>query len=323
MNLVMKRCKILLCLLLSLSLVLSNFSVLAANDQSTAKKLFMWEVTPKDDTSGKNIIYILGSVSLPDSVSYPLNKQIDAAYNSCEKLIVESDADLLTNTDIQKYLTKYGMLPKNYTLSKQLTPAIYKKVDSFLKKKSNNKYGIESFIKYKPWVIDLLLQNMVLKETLKKSQEPMDASFIAKAKTDKKPVLEMETPEQQYKALASQSYYVQIQMLSNNIDASSTVAKKVQGMYDAWATGNTDTMKKLIFDDNKKDIYESYYKVMYYDRSIKMADCLDKYLKEGGKYFAVVSAGIITGETNIIKLLTDKGYTVKQLEQEQDNTTSK
>lgn len=319
----MIKCKMLLCLLLSLSLMFSNFSVSAAKDQGTAKKLFMWEVTPKDDTSGKNIIYILGSVSLPDSASYPLNKQIDAAYNACEKLIVESDADMLTNTDIQKYLIKYGMLPKNYTLSKQLTPAIYKKVDSFVKKKSNNKYGIESFIKYKPWVVDLLLQNMVLKETLKKSQESMDATYIAKAKTDKKPVLEMETPEQQYKALASQSYYVQIQMLSNNIDASSNVAKKVQSRYDAWASGNTDAMKKLIFEDSKKDIYENYYKVMYYDRSIKFADCLDKYLKDGGKYFAVVSAGIVSGEINIIKLLTDKGYTVKQLEQEQDKNIKK
>ncbi len=319
----MKKCKMLLCLLLSISLLTSVLQAFAAENKDTPKKLFMWEVTPKNDASGKNIVYILGSVSLPDTASYPLNKQIDAAYNSCEKLIVESDTDKLTNNDIQKYLTKYGMLPKNYPLNKMLTEDIYKKVDSFIKKKSNNKYSLPSFIKYKPWVVDLLLQNMVIKETLKKSQISMDSNYIAKAKKDKKPILEMETPEEQYKALASQSYYVQKQMLINNISDSTNVAKRIQNMYDAWSVGDTDSMKKLIFDDSKMDIYNNFNKVMYYDRSLKMADCMDKYLKEGGKYFAVVSAGITTGETNIIKLLIDKGYTVKQLEQQSDNNISK
>ena len=319
----MKKCKMLLCILLSISLLTSVFQVFAAENQDTPKKLFMWEITPKNDTTGKNIVYILGSVSLPDTASYPLNKQIDAAYNSCEKLIVESDTDKLTNNDIQKYLTKYGMLPKNYPLSKMLTTDIYKIVDSFIKKKSNNKYSLSSFIKYKPWVVDLLLQNMVIKETLKKSQTSMDSNYISKAKKDKKPILEMETPEEQYKALASQSYYVQKQMLINNISAAPTVAKRIQNMYDAWSIGDIDSMKGLIFDESKMELYKDYYKVMYYDRSVKMADCMDKYLKEGGKYFAVVSAAIITGETNIIKLLSDKGYTVKQLEQESAKNISK
>jgi uncharacterized protein YbaP (TraB family) len=51
---------------------------------------------------------------------------------------------------------------------------------------------------------------------------------------------------------------------------------------------------------------------MFDDRNLNMADKAEEYLKTGKTTFYIVGAGHMVGETGIIKLLRDRGYTVVQ-----------
>ena len=59
-------------------------------------------------------------------------------------------------------------------------------------------------------------------------------------------------------------------------------------------------------------MYREYEKIMFDDRNLNMADKAEEYLKTGKTTFYIVGAGHMVGETGIIKLLRDRGYTVVQ-----------
>ena len=109
---------------------------------------------------------------------------------------------------------------------------------------------------------------------------------------------------------------LQIELIKEALDDPDETVEMVDKLVDAWQTGNTKAMDKLM---NKKlrerPELQGFYKALFTDRNIKMTDKIEGFLQsnDGKTYFVIIGSGHYVGKEGIIKLLKKKGHKAKQL----------
>src|SRR5436189_454294 len=97
------------------------FSVPAA--QPVGKGLHsLWKVQGQ-----QNSVYLLGSVHVLKKSDYPLAAPIEAAFSNASVVAFETDIAALDDPAIAMKLLSKSQLPEGETLSKLLSPEVYKK----------------------------------------------------------------------------------------------------------------------------------------------------------------------------------------------------
>ncbi len=262
----------------------------------------MWKVTSQNDPSERNITYLLGSLSITDKSIFPLNAQIENSYNECSKIIVETDMTKTTQDQTVTALLKYGMLSKT-TIDKVLTKEQYTKADNLIKKYTQNKKSLSAYNNFMPWVIESLISNLVFSNSQNFLQNPVPSYFLNKAKKDGKSIVELESADSQLIRLSSMSYSLQGTILENTLTIAQKEPQTVKNATSLWKDGDIEGLSKIY----------SFDKASQTTLTQKTYECVTKYLKSGGKYFAVADISRLTGKNGVINMLKEKGYKVEQL----------
>lgn len=297
------------------SLILSTVTVSAQQSGSSASsnKMYMWKVTPKDDSTGNNIIYLLGVVSVSAKDIYPLNAKIESAYSQCDKLVVDLKISDTLNRQAVASLLKFGLLEQT-SIEKVISADSYKKADELIKKYTSNKKSLSDYKTFKPWVIESLILNMVTNSYTKYEQNGMSSYFIGKAQKDRKKILKLETLTLQYRLMGTQSYFIQTAKLENTLNNIESYPGTVDKLYTAWKDGDTAGMEELLLPDfGDNTVLSDSYNKMLSDRNKQTAGGIKKFFKTGGKYFVVVDASLMTGNNNLLDLLLGAKYNVEQM----------
>ncbi len=92
----------------------------------------------------------------------------------------------------------------------------------------------------------------------------------------------------------------------------------MEELLEAWNVGDAKRLDGLI----RKTVRENpklrpVMKALFDDRNAKMFEKIEKYLNADKTFFVVVGAGHVVGRTGIVRLLRDKGLTVKQIRKRQ------
>ena len=106
--------------------LISLWTVASTHAQQTTKKNFLWSLKTDRAT-----MYLLGSVHLLTSDSYPLDNNIEAAYRASKKVVFETDISGMNTLAVQEKLMALGMYPEGQTLQRNISPETY----SILEKK--------------------------------------------------------------------------------------------------------------------------------------------------------------------------------------------
>ncbi len=276
----------------------------ASTDALPAENSYIsiWKVTNQNDTSERNITYLVGSLSITDKSIFPLNAQLEKVYNECSKIIVETDMTKTTQDQTVSALLKYGLLSKT-TIDKVLTKEQYVKADNLIKKYTQNKKSLAAYKNFMPWVIENLISNLAISNSQIFLQDPVPSYFIAKAKKDGKSIVEVESPDLQLSRLSSMSYPLQGSQLENTIKVIEEEPETVKNATALWKEGNIEGLNELY----------SFDKASQTTVAQKTYECITKYLKAGGKYFAIADISMLTRKSSIINMLKEKGYKVEQL----------
>ncbi len=297
----MKRLIPFISLILIICLTLaSSASIEAVPDENN--HISMWKVTSQNDPSERNITYLLGSLSITDKSIFPINAQIEKSYNECSKIIVETDMTKTTQDQTVTALLKYGMLSKT-TIDKVLTKEQYTKADNLIKKYTQNKKSLSAYNNFMPWVIESLISNLVFSNSQNFLQNPVPSYFINKAKKDGKSIVELESADSQLIRLSSMSYSLQGTILENTITIAQKEPQTVKNATSLWKDGDIEGLSEIY----------SFDKASQTTLTQKTYECVTKYLKSGGKYFAVADISRLTGKNGVINMLKEKGYKVEQL----------
>jgi uncharacterized protein YbaP (TraB family) len=304
-SMTLKRLKpVLIPLILALTLTVA-FGVQAA--KTAGGKHFIWSVE-----TGKNTIYLLGSIHVLKRDSYPLAQAIEEAYGCCKKVVFETDLDGMKDAASQSKMLSMGLYPEGETLSQSISQDTIDLIEK-------RGLPIIAFERFKPWFVAL---SVTVMEFQKLGLDPtlgLDQHFYNRAKKDGRALDFLETNEFQLNIMAEMDNDQQEAFLRETLKELEVIEEMAElevieemadDMLEAWKYGDSDKLYSIIkigFDEHP-DIYDRF----FLQRNRNWAEKLQEMSKDGEDMLVIVGAGHLVGEGSLIELLKKKGYKVKQ-----------
>ncbi|MGI9286789.1 MAG: TraB/GumN family protein [Pseudomonadales bacterium] len=259
-------------------------------------------------------VYLFGSVHLMKKNMYPLHSAIIERFEGADNLVVEINTDAIPAQQLQEEFTRRGTLPAGSSLSERLSPTTLSQVKQVLAARG---YGIQAFQHMQPWFFE---QTFVAQEMLVYGYDPgagIDSYLIKLAKESGKPVLELETLEQQLDMLSTASATEQDLSMRHTFEllAEESVQSDLNRLVVDWLRGDVDRMYRYM-SEPVKDFPElnTYITRLLDDRNAQMAKKIRRWLRGKGSYFVVVGAGHLGGPKGLVKLLEKKGFKIEQIQ---------
>ena len=275
----------------------------AAAEPAAAGPL-LWKVTSPTSTT-----FLFGSIHFATEEIYPLPDKIEAAFDAAEHLVVE----LNVGPEKQAELAQMMMASGSYVTEESLTDHVSDEIEGQL-----NRYltaiGVpaEAFNKFKPWLVALTISVMELQKLGLDPSLGIDQHFLGKARGSK-PILELETAEEQLAVFDSLSETMQQLMLKKTLLEIDRIGVEMRQMVDAWSRGDAAAMQELMFRSLKEaPELKPFFDKMFTERNIKMTDKITGFLGSDSTYFVVVGAGHLVGDDGIVALLKGKEYSVER-----------
>lgn len=294
-------------------------------------KGFVWKAQHNGNT-----MYLLGSIHIANSAIHPFDQQLVDAFHQSDALVME--LDMLKTMQNQAELAAAYINPEGTTLEAQLGTSLYGDVKAFF-----TEIGVDftPFSNYKPWALNLVVQQ--LRESYNQTQSANNASgdqasveednaILTKYGIDlwlntraylmAKPVLELESMQDQINALDTMDMKMQIEQLRMSITELDTTipSKKTAAMLSIedyltrWQAGDKQGFLAAYNQDVAPVEDTAFGQAMFAQRDARMADKLIAMLNQdgGNSYFVVVGAGHCFSKTNIITRLKAAGITVSE-----------
>ena len=291
----------LLCLFL-IPAILVN-SALAQQPEDQAKKNFLWSVK-----SGTNTVYLLGSLHVLGKDSYPLGDAYEKAFEDSDIVVFEVDPGELEKPETVQMVLQKAALEKGKTLKETISPETYELASKELKELG---VDINMFTLTKPWFLAVTATILKLSKMGFEPEYGVDRYFYGKAKKGGKEVKGLETAEYQIDLIASLGQESQDEVLLHTLKDLDVIEVELGSLVSSWQSGNAGEFQELIL--RSYGSYPNVYQKLIVDRNNNWLSEIEGYLRGDQNYLVVVGAGHLVGNEGLVKLLTDKGYTVEQM----------
>ncbi len=273
---------------------------------SLEAKSLLYEVSSENGT-----VYILGSIHLAKPELYPLDSEIIKAYEKSQVLVVEVDPSSKESvSSMQNTMTRSGLYPRGKSLRSELSAQTYMNLKEYTKKTG---IPLESLEQMRPWVVMLQLSVTEMIRLGYSTELGIDKHFLDKARSDAKPVLELETAEEQMALLSKDDKAFQDKLLLYTLESMHELEPMLDEMFQGWREGDSEVFNKIMnmpieTDPGLKEVYSD----LITKRNYTMTDKIVQFLKTKKDYFVVVGSGHVIGEEGIVDLLERRGFRVIQ-----------
>ena len=256
----------------------------------------MW-VVKDDDTT----IYMFGTFHMLDGKRDWFNDEVKTAFDASSELVLE--VKLPENpAELQPLIMKYAIDTSGKTLSQKLSPELKKKLDAELVPLGLPPQAIELL---EPWFLSMTLAQVGAQKLGLKPEFGPETILSRAAKEKGKALGELETAEFQIATLDGVPEQEQILGVSQTVDRMSKIGETFGPMIDAWATGDTEKLAKMMDEGMEKT--PALHKALFVDRNAKWADWVGQRLQKPGTVFMAVGAGHLAGPDSVQAYLAKKG----------------
>ena len=267
-----------------------------------------------------NVVWLFGSIHVGRDDFYPLPSYVMDAYNGSDALAVEFDI-IAFEKDIQAQMDALSALvyKDGSKISMHIDKETYDAAVSILKENKSYNSNLDYYI---PAMWSSFVDQCSYEKLDVDTDNGIDKHLLKLAKKEDKKILNVESPELQYGMLADYSEELQIYMLESSVESYNNFEedrKMLDQMIDAWASGDEESLVKLLNEEEEfeseeeEKLYEEYNNAMIVERNRYMAAYAEKMLKSGKEVFICVGSAHILGEGAVADLLKDKGYTVERV----------
>lgn len=301
----MKRCLTLLAALLAIGFAHSAFAdeapapattVLAPMEAHPA----LWTVHGKKGTA-----YLFGSVHvLPQQIDWH-TKQIDAAIAKADVFVFELPVDEDLQAHIQNYVKTRGTLPPDKHLRDMLSP---KAREAFDREIAKLPLPASAFDHMRPWLADVTIDVMDIQNQHYSQQAGIEAQLKKEIAPRNKPIIGLETVDQQLALLVPDDPKVELQNFESDLESAKEDNDKVGPLLDAWMQGDVRRLAHLTAAD--MDGYPQLRKVLIEDRNHAWVTKITALLDENKTYFIAVGAAHLVGPRGVPALLRKQGLKV-------------
>lgn len=315
----MKRTQNLLPLLIAILSLISATSPIFADAPVTtrsattptttqATRAFLWHITTAD---GKPAGSLVGSVHLATDDFYPLPDVFYSSFDAADQLVVEIDITKVDPAEMQQMVLKAGM----YTPPDGLSKHVSKETTAALK--AYGKIPAAASEQMKPWLLATLITVQEIQALGFDPNLGIDQHFLKRAVEADKKVVELESAQAQFNLLSGFDDAMQEKFLAGALADMKDLKPTMEKVALAWTTGDAEMIEKELLEKSIERTPElkPVMAKLFDDRNVAMAEKIDAMIKEGDgakQPFVVVGAGHLVGEKGLVKLLSEKGYTLEQ-----------
>jgi uncharacterized protein YbaP (TraB family) len=279
----------------------------ARNDSGAAEsgRHLMWTATGARGTA-----YMVGSLHFGKPEMFPLPAVMTRAYEDSQALVVETDLTALDPAQMARIVAAKAMYSDATKLSLVLAPESWKELNRVMGTFGASAQSLE---RQKPWFVSVTLTSLALRRFGFDEELGIDNHFM-KLAYRKKPILELETFQQQLDFLDGFSAAEQEEMLKETFQDIDKGRAFLADTLQAWQAGDARKIDELLNEDFRisSATDRHMYQVLIADRNAAMADKLDRLLQRGGRYFVVLGAAHFVGKDGIVELLKARSYQVRQ-----------
>lgn len=273
--------------------------------QTAAAKAFLWKASSATAT-----VYMLGSIHMGVPSMYPLPRAVEAAYDKSDYLVLEVNIGEVDQSEVQQLMLQSGLYPGTETLADHVDKQLYDQLTDFMARQG---LPAELFVKMKPGMLAINLSVLHMQQLGYSPDLGVDRHFMLKANQQNKPILELESMQQQIDLLLG--FSDDALLLKQTLSQLVSMKEVSAGMVKSWETGDARGLNKLVIEDPlaENPEFQPLMKKLIFDRNVAMAGKIQGYLSSGKTYFVIVGAGHLVGDKGIISLLRDKGFRIEQL----------
>jgi len=264
---------------------------------------FLWQIeTPT------NTVYLLGSVHFLNEDSYPLPTALEDAFQEAENLVLEADVGPGNEADIAVLLLDKALPEPGEALTEVLNSDSYA-----LAAQQAEELGlfIQTFEQFEPWFLAISLTSLQLISLDFSPEYGIDQYFYRQARAVEKPILFLETVEQQFDLFEQLSIEEQRLFTEQTLAEMGLIEESFNEIVAAWETGDRDRMADILLVSFAE--YPEMQRIFLSDRNRDWADQILPWLEADEDYLIVVGALHLVGPDNVLELLAAEGYEAEQL----------
>lgn len=261
----------------------------------------LWVIRDADST-----LYLFGTVHILRPTTAWGSAKVDAAFDSADDIWFE-----IANIDDQSaaapLVQQFG-ISMDRPLSSLLSAEELSGLDAAARSIGASAAQMEPM---RPWLAALTLSVAPL---VKAGYDPTSGvELILKARADAagKPVRGLETMEQQIRILAGMSEEAQVGFLRSTLEQFDEATTLLDGLVEAWATGDVEAIERLGIAD-MREASEEVYQAMLVRRNTDWADQIQAHLEGSGVSFIAVGAAHLAGEDSVQAILAARGVEVSR-----------
>jgi uncharacterized protein len=265
----------------------------------------VWQVSK----AGRQL-YIAGTVHMLAPEQYPLPSAFATAYQQADSLVLETDIRELNTPKGIQLLMQHARYQDGRTLQQVLSAGTYQQLAAFASEQGVNLTTLNSF---KPDFVLLTIMQVALQKA-GMAGEGVDLHFLQRAQTDAKPLLFLETIEQQLSLLLNASASNEEQFVQQNLAQMNDMESQLTQIISAWRSGDTTALARLAMAFTDTPQGKQFYDTLLVQRNKNWLPQLIQMLSTPEVELVLVGALHLAGDNNVLQLLQQQGYSVTQLQ---------
>jgi uncharacterized protein len=259
-------------------------------------------------SSGENKVYLAGTVHLLRPADYPLPAEFNEAYNDSDKLYFETDISSMNDLAVQASMMQQLMYADSQSLRTVLNPEAYAALSDYVSKSG---LPMAMLDKFKPGLLVSTLQ-VIEFQKLGFTPQGVDMHFHNRAMGDGKPTGELEPVQAQIDFIAEMGMGNESEFILLSLRDMEELATSINELVLAWREGNTQHLEEKFIKEMKEESLELYNSLLV-ERNNNWMHTIEAMFSEAGNEFVLVGAAHLVGEDGLLKLLSNKGYQIRQL----------
>ncbi|MGE0775921.1 MAG: TraB/GumN family protein [Sphingomonadaceae bacterium] len=262
----------------------------------------LWKLSDADTT-----IWLFGSVHVLNSGIRWFDGPVAKAFTRSDELVVETE--LTADAASSRMMMERAFDRNGKPLRSELTPQQRVAYDKLLVA-----YGLNpaTFDQFKPWFAATSLTSIAYRKLGYASEHGVEMVLFREAKKTAKPIISLESLEEQVALLDSFARPVQLRMLAMTLDELNDGAERATTLIDAWRAGDAAALAREMNDG--VDELPELRAVLLDRRNERFARWIAGRLAKPGTVFVAVGAGHFGGKHNVRELLEAKGFRIRRVQ---------
>ena len=267
----------------------------------------LWQVSGRH-----NRVYLLGSIHLLRDQDYPLPRAFFAAYEDAESLVMELDMDDMDPLEGQLLSNELGLIKDGRELRDLMGARPYAEAERLA---LAAEVPLALLANAEPWFAAVNVEIMLLMRMGFNPALGLDSQLAELAQADGKTITGLETLREQFELLDGLSPGAQREMLLQALAEGVDMQDTMDGMIDAWRSGDVDYLADKMLADVSGD--PELNRVIVVDRNRDWTGRIEALLDDSEDYLVIVGTLHLVGKDGVPNLLKARGHEVIQLREEQ------